>query len=563
MGFKKKRLGDILLDRDLITQKELEQALAKQKESDKRLGKQLVDLDFISEEEIAQALNQQLGVLLLSKEDKESIDSEAVNLVDENYIRQERVFPIRLEGQVLILAMEDPQDILVRDEVEQETGFDVIPRIATSTETQRLIDKYLTEESIYQFIENIDQIDFEQFVDESEEEDEEATELEEGDSTLVNIVNKIIKTGIQYKASDIHIEPTENMTRVRYRIDGVLHKLMQFPKKVHPALISRIKVMSGLDIAEKRKAQDGRINADFDDVKADLRISTLPFTLGEKVVIRIFDKTNVNLDFDFIGFSKKNLKRFKSLVKRPNGIILLTGPTGSGKTTTLYTALNYLNQESKNIVTIEEPVEYQLEGVNQATVNEKKDFTFARVLRIFVRQDPDIIMVGEIRDKETAETAIKAALTGHLVFSTLHTNSAAGTISRLINMGVEPFLLADSIIGVVAQRLVRRVCPECKVISKKTKKYQFLADNWQQGNQIYQSQGCDVCNDIGYKGRTAIHELLVVNDEIKTAIIKKESSSNIEAIAKREGMKTLLEDGLRQIKDGTTTLEEVVKVANI
>ncbi len=563
MGFKKKRLGDILLDRDLITQEQLEQALSEQQNSNKRLGKMLVDLGFISEEEIAQALNQQLGVLLLSEEDKESINTEAINLLDENYIREERVVPIRLEGQVLILAMEDPQNILVRDEVEEKTGFDVIPRIATPTETQELIDKYLTAENIGQFINNIDQIDFDQFVDDTEDDDEETIELEEGDSVLVNIVNKIIKTGVQYEASDIHIEPTENKTRIRYRIDGVLHKLMQFPKKVHPAIISRIKVMSGLDIAEKRKAQDGRINAEFDDVKADLRISILPFTLGEKVVIRIFDKTNVNLDFDFIGFSDRNLRRFKGLIERPNGIILLTGPTGSGKTTTLYTTLNYLNQETKNIVTIEDPVEYQLEGINQATVNEKKDFTFARVLRIFVRQDPDIIMVGEIRDRQTAETAIKAALTGHLVFSTLHTNSAAGTISRLINMGVEPFLLADSIIGVVAQRLVRRVCPECKVVSEEVKEYQFLPDDWQQGNEIYEPRGCDKCNDIGYKGRTAIHELLVVNDDLKEAMIRKDSSSKIQKIAKKEGMKTLLADGLRQIREGITTLEEVIKVANI
>ncbi len=565
MGFKKKRLGDILLDQGLITQQELESALAEQRNSDKRLGKQLVDLEFVSEEEIAQALNQQLGVLLLSEADKETIDREVIKLLEKSYIREERVMPIRLEGQVLILAMEDPQNILVRDKIEEETGFDVIPRIVTPTEMQELIDEYLTEESIDQFIAEIENMDFEQFEDEDEEdEDEEATDLdEEENSSLIKIVNKIIQTGVQYEASDIHIERTEKGTRVRYRIDGVLHKLMQFPKKVHPALISRIKVMSGLDIAEKRKAQDGRIKAEFDDVKADLRISILPFSLGEKVVIRIFDKTNVNLSFDFIGFSDMNLKRFKHLIGRPNGIVLLTGPTGSGKTTTLYTTLNYLNQESKNIVTIEDPVEYQLAGINQATVNKKKDFTFASVLRIFVRQDPDIIMVGEIRDKATAETAIKAALTGHLVFSTLHTNSAAGTISRLINMGVEPFLLADSIIGVVAQRLVRRVCKECKVINQEIKEYQFLPENWQQGNQIYQPQGCDICNDIGYKGRTAIHELLVVNNEIKEAIVAKESSAKIEEIAKKEGMKTLLEDGLRQARKGTTTLEEVIKVANI
>ncbi|MFW6238249.1 MAG: GspE/PulE family protein [Halanaerobiales bacterium] len=567
MGFNKQLLGDILINRNFITEEELMRALAKQENTDKKLGSILVNMGFVSEEEIARALNQQLDFSLLKPKDKEDISEDILQLLEAQYLKDERIFPLRREGNNLYLAMEDPQNVIVKDEVKDRTGMEVIPVIATPSELQELIDRYISEENIDAFVSDVEEMEFDESPEEMEMEgDEDGAELnleEEDEAAIVRVVNRIIRFGINYRASDIHIEPLADGTRVRYRIDGVLHKLMEFSRDIHSLLVSRIKVMSGLDIAEKRSPQDGSISARFGDVEADLRISILPFSRGEKVVIRIFDKTNVNLSFDFIGFSENNYSRYLNLIQRPNGIILLTGPTGSGKTTTLYTTLNYLNEETKNIVTIEDPVEYQLSGINQATVNEEKGFTFARVLRVFVRQDPDIIMVGEIRDRETAETAIKAALTGHLVFSTLHTNSAAGAVSRLINMGVEPFLLADSIMGVVAQRLVRKICPDCRTVTENIRNYNFLPDDWAKDATIYSAQGCEECGNIGYRGRTAIHELLTISPAIKEAIINTESSARIEKLARKQGMKTLMEDGLNKVRNGNTTLEEVVKVANI
>ena len=562
MGLKKKRLGDILLDEKLITEDELGEALNQQKNSDKKLGQVLKDLGFVSEEEIAMALNRQLGILRLKEHDKQNIQEEVINLIASDYIREERIFPIRREGQVLIVAMENPQNIVVMDEIEAETDLDVVPRIATPTEIDDLIDNYLGEMGIEQFLEEIDEMAFEQVEEDEENIDQGALEQQLEETPIIKTVNKIIATGIQNEASDIHIEPTNQGTRVRYRIDGVLHTEMNFQQNIHMAIVSRIKVMSGLDIAERRKAQDGRINVEFGPYKADLRISILPSSLGETVVIRIFDKSSLNLSFDFIGFSDDNLKKFKQLIQQPNGMILLTGPTGSGKSTTLYTGLNYLNEETKNIVTIEDPVEYNVEGITQTPVNPKKDMTFASALRTFVRQDPDIIMVGEIRDKETAETAIQSALTGHLVLSTLHTNSAAGAISRLINMGIEPFLIADSVIGVVAQRLVRKLCAECKVIGD-DQDYQHLQEYLDEDFSHYEAQGCSECKDIGYKGRTAIHELLMVSNPIKEAIVNESTSTKLASIAKEEGMDTLFQDGLKKVNQGITSVEEVMRVANV
>ena len=562
MGLKKKRLGDILIGEELISEEELQEALEEQKKSDKKLGQVLEDLGFVTEEQIAMALNRQLGILRLTDLDKENINNEIVALIDNDYIREERIFPIRREGQVLILAMENPQNIVVMDEIESETNLDVVPRIATPTEIDELIDANLGEMGIEQFLEEIDQMAFEQIEEEEDNIDQGALEQQLDETPIIKTVNKIIATGIQTEASDIHIEPTKEGTRVRYRIDGVLHTEMNFQQNIHMAIVSRIKVMSGLDIAERRKAQDGRINVEFGPFKADLRISILPSSLGETVVIRIFDKSSLNLDFDFIGFSDANLKKFKKLIQQPNGMILLTGPTGSGKSTTLYTGLNYLNEETKNIVTIEDPVEYNIEGITQTPVNPKKNMTFASALRTFVRQDPDIIMVGEIRDKETAETAIQSALTGHLVLSTLHTNSAAGAISRLINMGIEPFLIADSVIGVVAQRLVRKLCSNCRELGS-NQKYQHLQEYLEEDFSHYEAQGCSNCKDIGYKGRTAIHELLMVSDDIKEAIVNQKTSTQLAKIAKAEGMNTLFEDGLEKVNDGVTSIREVMRVANV
>jgi type IV pilus assembly protein PilB len=561
MGLNKKRLGDILIDENLINEQDLQEALKEQKRSNKRLGQILVELGLVTEEEIATSLNHQLGILLLTESDKENIKDEIIGILDEEYIRENRVFPIRREGKMLILAMENPQNIVAVDEIEEKTNLEVMPRITTPSNIDSLIETYLGERELEEFIDSIDEIAFEQVVDDDDI-DQSLLQEQLEDTPIIKTVNQIIVTGIRHKASDIHIEPMETGTRVRYRIDGVLQTEMVFHQNIHMALVSRIKVMSGLDIAERRKAQDGRINIEFGNIKADLRISILPSVLGEKVVIRIFDKTNLKLSFNSIGFSADNLRKFKELIKKPNGMILLTGPTGSGKTTTLYTALNYLNEDTKNILTIEDPVEYQIEGITQTPVNPKKDMTFARVLRIFLRQDPDIIMVGEIRDKETAETAIQAALTGHLVLSTLHTNSAAGAISRLVNMGVEPFLIADAVIGVVAQRLVRRLCPQCSSDVDSTE-YHLVNDYLTADFTALQADGCDFCNQIGYKGRTAVHELLEVTPKIKESIVAKDPSDKIEQVAIEEGMITLFRDGLDKVNQGITSIEEVLRVADI
>lgn len=561
MGLNKKRLGDILIDENLINEGDLQEALQEQKRSNKRLGQILVELGLVTEEEIATSLNHQLGILLLTDSDKEHIRDEIIRILDEDYIRENRVFPIRKEGKMLILAMENPQNIVAVDEIEEKTNLEVMPRITTPSNIDSLIETYLGERELEEFIDSIDEIAFEQVVDDDEI-DQSLLQEQLEDTPIIKTVNQIIVTGIRHKASDIHIEPMETGTRVRYRIDGVLHTEMVFHQNIHMALVSRIKVMSGLDIAERRKAQDGRINIEFGNIKADLRISILPSVLGEKIVIRIFDKTNLKLSFNSIGFSADNLRKFKELIKKPNGMILLTGPTGSGKTTTLYTALNYLNEDTKNILTIEDPVEYQIEGITQTPVNPKKDMTFASVLRIFLRQDPDIIMVGEIRDKETAETAIQAALTGHLVLSTLHTNSAAGAISRLVNMGVEPFLIADAVIGVVAQRLVRKLCPQCSNSTDITE-YHLIRDYVSADFTALQALGCDFCNNIGYKGRTAVHELLEVTPKIKESIVAKDPSDKIEQVAIGEGMTTLFRDGLDKVNQGITSIEEVLRVADI
>jgi type IV pilus assembly protein PilB len=550
------------------------EALEQQKQFDKRLGEVLKDIGIVTEEEIAQALNQQLGFLLLTVADKENIDDDVISLLDESYIKDNRVFPIRKEGQVLILAMENPQDIVVVDEVKEKTQLDVVPRIATPTEMDEVIESNLGQQDIDQLLDSMDDMMFEQVDDSAEEVSQGDLEEQLDDTPIIKTVNEIIATGIHYQASDIHIEPLAWGTRVRYRVDGVLHTEMKIKKKIHTLLVSRIKVMSGLDIAERRKAQDGRINVEFGRVEADLRISILPASLGEniaeKVVIRIFDKSNLNLDLGYIGFSDRNLKKFKRLIKQPNGMILLTGPTGSGKSTTLYSGLNYLNNDTENIVTIEDPVEYSIEGITQTPVTPEKDLTFARALRVFLRQDPDIIMVGEIRDKETAETAINSALTGHLVLSTLHTNSAAGAIGRMINMGVEPFLLSDAVIGVVAQRLVRTVCDKCKLETTLGDYEPYIQEYIEQyvgsdfsGYKANQGSDCDRCKGLGYKGRTAIHELLEVTPAIKEEIINKSSSGKIENIAIDEDMTVLFGDGLKKVEAGVTTVEEVMRVANV
>ncbi|ADL13279.1 type II secretion system ATPase GspE [Acetohalobium arabaticum] len=560
---KKKRLGDILVDVGFITEEELQEALEQQKGTEKRLGTVLKEMKLVTEQDVMEALEYQLGIPQVNL-NKFIIDSEVIKMIPQSLAERHRAIPIKKEDNTLTVAMADPLDVLAIDDIRIKTDCEVIPVIASEDEIQQAIEQYFgSEDIVNEFIEDIDarQIELDS------EEEMEVDRLREmvDEAPVVRLVNNIINEGVKLRASDIHIEPQGDEVQVRYRVDGILRNEMDIPKHTHSALVSRIKIMADMDIAERRRPQDGRIQMMIRDKEIDLRISVLPTIEGEKVVIRILDKDNLMLELNELGFLPEHLTDFKSMIQQPHGMLLITGPTGSGKTTTLYSALNRLNTEEKNIITIEDPVEYTLNGINQVQTNPQVGLTFADGLRSILRQDPDIVMVGEIRDKETAEIAIHAALTGHLVLTTLHTNEAAGALTRLINMGIEPFLVASSVIGVVAQRLVRTICDNCKA------KDEELAVDFNLGKyidgeevlEIYEGDGCRRCNERGYLGRTAIHEILEIDSEIKKLIVKKASAAEIEEQAVNNGMITLESSGLEKVNQGITTLEEVMRVTKV
>ncbi len=563
----KDKIGKILLDQGLITEKQLEIALKEQEKRNykDKLGKILVEKKFITEEELVNALSIQLGIPVVDLNNYE-INKDVVGLLPENMIKKYRAIPINRLGNTLIVAMEDPTDINAIDDIKFYTGYNIEVAIAAPSAIKNTIDKLFDQTTLIDEIStdfSLEEIDFSDFGEEDEV-DIETIEKESEKGPVIKLVNYILTEAIKRGASDIHIEPYEKNFRVRFRIDGVLGEFVKLPMKLKNAIISRIKIMSHLNIAERRLPQDGRIKLKLSkDREIDFRVSTLPTLFGEKVVLRILDKSNLQLDLTVLGFEKRELKLFRDAIHKPYGMVLVTGPTGSGKTTTLYSALQELNQVGVNISTAEDPVEYNIEGINQVQIREDIGLTFASALRAFLRQDPDIILVGEIRDTETAEIAIKAALTGHLVLSTLHTNDAPSTITRLVDMGVEPFLVSSSLLVVVAQRLARKICPFCKKEVKVEKKVLLsmgVKEDELDDFKVYKGEGCDNCGGSGYKGRVAIYEVLDVTPKIKELINKGATSMEIQQEAVKEGFRTLREVGLIKVKKGVTTLEEVGRV---
>ncbi|MEN6567057.1 MAG: ATPase, T2SS/T4P/T4SS family [Veillonellales bacterium] len=554
MSSKHKRLGDILMETGLLSEDQLKKALVVQKKTGERLGKVLINLDYITEESMIEVLEFQLGIPHVNLSDT-VVKEEVAALIPVSLAERYQIIPIKQAGKKLTLAMVDPTNFFAIDDVRMITGCDVEAVIAAAGEVKRAINQsygvsQLVEKAVHklQSEESAGTVEFQ------------ATD----DAPIVSIVNSLIHQAIKERASDIHIEPQDKSVRVRFRVDGMLREVAAFPRHTLAALISRIKIMSQMDIAERRLPQDGRIKFTETGREIDIRTSTLPTILGEKVVMRILDKKSVILDIKALGMSAANLNKYHHLYTRSHGMILVTGPTGSGKTTTLYSTLTDINSPSKNIITVEDPVEYRLEGVNQVQVNYKAGLNFADGLKSILRQDPNIIMVGEIRDGETADIAIRAALTGHLVLSTLHTNDAPGAIARLIDMGIEPFLVASSVLGVMAQRLVRVICPDCKqkyIPSPDSPERLFLQLTPAADITLYRGAGCPRCNNTGYRGRMAIHELMPVSLAIRDLINCRAGGDQLAAAAVKEGMLTMGQDGIRKALEGLTTIEEVMRVA--
>ncbi len=558
------QLLEELKEEGLISDEIAQEVIKENEETGKSIGKILIDKGYVSEWEIASKLGkiQKVPFIILSHYE---IDPQILQSIPEDIVRKYKIVPVDKTGNTLTVALSDPSDIFLMDELKLLTNCEIIPVISFESDIEEAINKYYGHENaINEMIKSIeDKEEYEEGEVLEEEETEEETDIDVEDAPVVKLVNLIITEAIKARASDIHIEPYEKVLRVRYRIDGVLKEMPPPPKRMQNAIISRIKIIANLDIAEKRLPQDGRFAIKLKDRKVDVRVSTIPTVHGEKVVMRLLDKGNLMLDLTQLGFEPDVLEIFERNIRKPYGMVLVTGPTGSGKSTTLYSALSTINDPTKNIMTVEDPVEYELFGINQVHARPDIGLTFSAALRSFLRQDPDVIMVGEIRDLETAEIAIKAALTGHLVFSTLHTNDAPSTPSRLINMGVEPFLITASLNLVVAQRLARKVCNNCKESYKPPKElFKSLGlneDEWKDV-EFVKGKGCEECSFTGYRGRVALYELMELNEELRAAILKGVSASELRKIAISMGMQTLRMAGLKKVKQGLTTLEEVLAV---
>jgi type IV pilus assembly protein PilB len=548
-----KDIDKILLKKNVLSEDQVKQAKEKAKKGEISIYESIRQLDLVSEDKMASLIADELGYPFIKASDY-LVSKEMLKLVPEEVCRKYRLIPLFKIGDSLTVAMANPKDIEAIDEIKIKSKCQITePVLAAPIEINQAIDKYYkTTQEVEEVIESIPQ------KKEAEVEEEDLREMAQ-EAPIIKLVNLIIAHAVEREASDIHIEPDEKVLRVRYRIDGVLHEVNTPPRRLQRAVISRVKVLAEMDIAKRHVPQDGRINIKIKDKELDLRISTFPTVNGENVVMRILDKSSVLRGLEKLGFFKEDLNRFNELIRKPNGIILVTGPTGSGKTTTLYSALSTINSLDKNIITVEDPVEYKLPLIRQTQVNRKAGIDFANGLRSILRQDPDIIMVGEIRDKETAEMAIQASLTGHLVFSTLHTNDAPGALTRLVDMGIEPFLISNSVVGILAQRLVRLICTHCKKKTSISKK-QLDKFNLDKKDTLYTGAGCKRCNNTGYSGRIGIFELLTVDDEIKELIEEKASVAKIREAAKPKGMTTLLADGLQKVKQGSTSLEEVLRV---
>lgn len=560
MTYRKKRIGEILVEDGFINQPLLLEAMNESRKKGQRLGTYLAKEGMVPPRAIAIALAKQnrLGYLDLSTHE---IPPEVTRYIPEETARKYCLIPIDVMGSTLLIAFADPANLILMDDIRIRTKMEVIPLISLEADIVAAIERLYgrSADAIEEMIKDISEEDLE-LVDSHPEDVEESLEGVDA-APVIRLVNLIISESIRSGASDIHIEPAERKLRVRYRIDGVLKEMPPPPKKLQNAIISRLKIMSDLDISERRRPQDGRFKIQMEGKNVDFRVSALPTVFGEKIVMRLLDKSNLMLDLKQLGFEDESLQRFTRAIVRPYGLILVTGPTGSGKSTTLYSALSTINDPRKNIITVEDPVEYLLDGINQVQARPDIGFTFAEGLRSILRQDPDVVMIGEIRDLDTAEICIKAALTGHLVFSTLHTNDAPSSVNRLTNMGVEPFLITASLILVVAQRLTRRICPNCKDTYKpepEILRELGINPDEHRDTVFYQGRGCSRCSGTGYRGRVAIYEVMAMDEELSKCIIQGMPSNDLKREARQRGMLTLRDSGIRKVLAGLTTIEEVL-----
>lgn len=557
---KRVRIGDLLLSQGMITQQQLDTALSEQKIRKTKLGETLIALGYVSQKDFSDVLSRQLGVESVDLR-KEGLQDAAIRLVPEDIMKKYELVPFAIDennSNILKIAMSDPMYLPAIDDVSLITGMEVVTYFAPTAQIAMQIDRMFGKK---QAMEAAAQYQLEH-ADELREEEESASNAEVDNAPIVKIVRTMLEQAIRQGASDIHIEPLERNLRIRYRIDGALREVMDYNTTLLPAMVARVKIMSGLDISEKRKPQDGRLTLQVDNREYDVRVSVLPTVFGEKTVMRLTAKDGLSREKKYLGLTPEDEERLDGILKNPHGIILVTGPTGSGKSTTCYTVLSELNREEVNIITVEDPVEANVDGVNQVQVNVKADLTFANALRSILRQDPDIIMIGEIRDGETAGIAVKASITGHLVISTLHTNSTAASITRLIDMGVEPYLIGDSVVGIIAQRLVRRLCPKCRKAREATdqeKKLLMVPASMPQ--TVYEPVGCEDCGGIGYRGRTAIYEIMPVTAKLRNRIHDKVTADELQEIAVSEGMSTLRMAAAKKVKEGITSCAEMIKVA--
>ena len=559
-----KRLGELLREIAGLTEAQLGEALAQQRENGAPIGEILITLRYVTREQYLEALARQFDLPFLSALPRTSVNSELLAKIPLAFAKRYELVPLVEERGQVPVAIANPLNLHLIDDVRLLTGAPVTPVLASSEAIEDVLHAQYeqAQETAEEVIEDLDSTRLNQLAESIEETTDLLTATE--DAPIIRLLNSLMFRAVKERASDIHIEPYEREVVVRYRIDGVLHNVLTPPKRVHAALISRVKIMAGLDIAERRTPQDGRIGIRIGDREVDIRVSIIPVANGERAVLRLLDKEHLLLDLNQLGFSPAHLERFDQLIRLPHGILLVTGPTGSGKTTTLYAALSQINTPDKNILTIEDPIEYQLKGIGQMQINSKIHLTFANSLRSILRQDPDVILVGEIRDAETAEISIHAALTGHLVFSTLHTNDASGAVTRLVDMGIEPFLVASSVAAIVAQRLVRTICPTCRqTYAPAPEELARLGlDGRPDGRPITLARGagCPTCAGSGYRGRVAIYEILVVDDQIRRLIMAKADAGALRDAAVAAGMRTLRLDGMAKVLQGVTTAEEVLRV---
>ncbi len=557
------RLGELLVRNQMISDDQLAKAVTEQKREGIRLGAALIKLGYVQEHDLASFLSKHYGVPSINLSEFD-VDPAVIALIPADVAQKYQLVPINRAGATLIVAMSDPSNIFAIDDIKFMTGFNVEVVVASEAAIKEAIDNYYDQSSsLADVMSGLEDFDDLELVDDQYQEDVGELERASEDAPVVKLVNLILTDAIKRKASDIHIEPYEHVFRVRYRIDGVLYEVMKPPKKLKNAITSRLKIMATLDIAERRLPQDGRIKIKLSrNQEMDYRVNCLPTLFGEKVVLRLLDKSNLQLDMTKLGYEENALKWFKEQIHKPFGMVLVTGPTGSGKTVSLYSALSELNKTTENISTAEDPVEFNFAGINQVQMHEEIGLNFAAALRAFLRQDPDIIMIGEIRDFETAEIGVKAALTGHLVLSTLHTNDAPSTINRMLNMGIEPFLVASAVNLISAQRLGRRVCSECKEpddLSKDALITAGVPENEIGKFEIFKGQGCSACNDTGYKGRIGIYQVMPMFEEIKEMVLSGANTAEIKQESMRVGVKTMRQSALTKMIEGVTTLEEVLR----